>query len=317
MDPLSDVLQLVSAKSFITTGQIAGSSWAMQYPGFDGMKFMEMRKGKLWFRLADEQEWCRLSEGDCVILTRSASFVMATDPSVPPVDSLTVPYTRKNGLAEYGGQENIIFAGKMEIDESSAGHLLDVLPTVIMVKTGSESSSSINWLMARLHEESQTIRPGASLAASHLMQLVMIESIRSWILSDASEAGGWLGALRDPRIFRSMAAMHAEPQKNWQLNELAGLAGMSRAGFSRRFTISTGTSPLSYLAIWRMRLASKALRISSEPIKHIAYRLGYASESTFSTVFRRIYGESPSYHRAQGHKGPLLSLGPFRSKTNY
>lgn len=72
MDPLSDVLQLLSASSYITSGQSAGSCWSMRYPGFTGMKFISIRKGFLWFRLEAEKEWLRLHPGDGLILTRSA-----------------------------------------------------------------------------------------------------------------------------------------------------------------------------------------------------------------------------------------------------
>lgn len=311
MDPLSDILQLLAARSYITTGQSGGPSWSMRYPGFEGMKFLSLRQGYLWFRLDKDDSWRKLSPGDGVIITRSAPFLLATDPALQPVPSTTVPYVMRRGLADYGGTDNLLLAGKMEIDQAGAGSLLDVLPVAIPVVTGSDSSSVISWLMERLHAENQSLRAGSSLACNHLMQLVMIEGIRSWILSSDSELSGWMGALRDPRIMRALAAIHGEPEKSWQLMELAGIAGMSRAGFARRFSESTGTSPLSYLTNWRMHIASKALRLSNEPVKHLAFRLGYASESTFSTVFKRVYGVSPTLHRAQFAGGPTHKLLPF------
>ena len=57
MDPLSDVLQLLSASSYITSGQSAGPDWCMRYPGFSGMQFISLRKGSLWFRLESEKYW--------------------------------------------------------------------------------------------------------------------------------------------------------------------------------------------------------------------------------------------------------------------
>lgn len=314
MDPLSDVLQLLAASSYITTGQTAGPCWCMRYPGFSGMKFIALRKGTLWFRLEEEEEWHRMSPGDSIILTRSAPFLMATDPTLPSVSSESVPYERRNGIADYGGTDSLILAGKMEIDPRPASQLLGVLPVVIPIKTGSESSSTLYWLMARLHEENLSSRPGSSLASSHLMQLIMIEGIRSWIFSEESGLSGWMGALKDPRILKALGAMHTSPEKNWQLIELATIAGMSRAGFARRFSESTGTTPLSYLTHWRMHIASRALRLSSEPVKHLAFRLGYAAESTFSTVFKRVYGVSPTAHRTEYREGPVYPLKAWPNK---
>ncbi|EFJ2982978.1 AraC family transcriptional regulator [Escherichia coli] len=312
MDPLSDVLQLLSARSYITSGQTAGACWSMRYPGFPGMKFIALRKGHLWFRLEDGEVWTELFPGDAVILTRFAPFIMASDPTLTPVHSEQVPYQMRNGIADYGGSESIILAGKMDVDQAAAGQLLNVLPVVIPIRTGTDASSTLSWLMERIHEEKMLLRPGASLAGNHLIQLVMIEGIRSWILSEESALKGWMGALRDTRILRALGAIHSEPEKNWQLSELAEIAGMSRASFARKFNESTGTTPLSYLTHWRMQIASRALRLSREPIKQIAFRLGYAAESTFSTVFKRVYGVSPKAHRMQYHEGPVYPLGPYR-----
>ncbi|HHO0926636.1 TPA: AraC family transcriptional regulator [Escherichia coli] len=312
MDPLSDVLQLLSARSYITSGQTAGACWSMRYPGFPGMKFIALRKGHLWFRLEDGEDWTELFPGDAVILTRFAPFIMASDPTLTPIHSEQVPYQMRNGIADYGGSESIILAGKMDVDQTAAGQLLNVLPVVIPIRTGTDASSTLSWLMERIHEEKMLLRPGASLAGNHLIQLVMIEGIRSWILSEESALKGWMGALRDTRILSALAAIHSKPEKNWQFSELAEIAGMSRASFARKFNESTGTTPLSYLTHWRMQIASRALRLSREPIKQIAFRLGYAAESTFSTVFKRVYGVSPKAHRMQYHEGPVYPLGPYR-----
>ncbi|MGR5945383.1 AraC family transcriptional regulator [Enterobacter sp. C4G1] len=311
MDPLSDVLQLLSASSYITSGQSAGSCWAMRYPGFSGMKYISLRKGTLWFRLEAEQDWHLMNPGDGLILTRSTPFIMATDPNLSAVPSESVPYQRRDGIADYGGDDSILLAGKMEIDPMPAGLLLGLLPLVIPIKTGTGSSSTLYWLMARLHEENLSLLPGASLAGNHLMQLIMIEGIRGWICSEESGLSGWMGALRDPRILKALGAVHTTPERNWQLADLANVAGMSRAGFARRFNELTGTTPLSYLTHWRMHIASRALRLSSEPVKHLAFRLGYANESTFSTVFKRVYGMSPTAHRAQYREGPVYPLRPY------
>lgn len=63
MDPFSDVLNLLSARSYATAGLSAGNHWAMSFPGYNGLKFIFIKKGMFWFRLEAEPEWTQLSEG--------------------------------------------------------------------------------------------------------------------------------------------------------------------------------------------------------------------------------------------------------------
>ncbi|PWW07584.1 helix-turn-helix transcriptional regulator [Mangrovibacter plantisponsor] len=306
-DPLSDILQLLDARSYVTIGQRGGPAWSIRYNGFSGMKFINVRKGYLWFRLENEQRWKSLEPGDSVILTRFSPFIMATNPDIESIHFEDVHYEIIQGMAELGGNDNVILSGKMEVEKVTAGYLLDILPDVIFINHHSDSSSSLSWLMSTLHKEIQHQRPGSLLAGNHLMQLIMIESIRSWIISANAGLSGWMGALLDARIMRTLSAIHSDPARNWLLAELASLAGMSRTGFARLFIKLTGTTAIHYLIQWRMRVASKALRFSNESIKQIAYRVGYVSESAFSTVFKRTYGTSPSEHRISYRDGSSLN----------
>ncbi len=45
MDPFSDVLNLLSARSYATAGLSAGNHWAMSFPGYNGLKFIFIKKG--------------------------------------------------------------------------------------------------------------------------------------------------------------------------------------------------------------------------------------------------------------------------------
>lgn len=72
---------------------------------------------------------------------------------------------------------------------------------------------------------------------------------------------------------------------------------MSRTSFAERFRTVAGTTPLAYLARWRMALAQHALRSTDVRVGVLAAELGYASESAFSTAFKREIGEAPLHYR--------------------
>ena len=57
---------------------------------------------------------------------------------------------------------------------------------------------------------------------------------------------------------------------------------------------------MAYLIQWRMLLAGEKLTTARDSIAIIAQSLGYASESAFSTAFKRVMGCSPrQYGRAR------------------
>ncbi|WP_311932360.1 helix-turn-helix domain-containing protein [Microbispora sp. H11081] len=53
----------------------------------------------------------------------------------------------------------------------------------------------------------------------------------------------------------------------------------------------------NYLNRWRVLLAQRALRDEDVRVGSLAAELGYASESAFSTAFKREVGESPLRYR--------------------
>jgi AraC-like DNA-binding protein len=76
-----------------------------------------------------------------------------------------------------------------------------------------------------------------------------------------------------------------------------GRRSVSRTTFAERFRTVAGMPPLTYLNQWRMLLARRALRDRGLPITALATELGYASDSAFSTAFKRVVGESPLRYR--------------------
>lgn len=92
--------------------------------------------------------------------------------------------------------------------------------------------------------------------------------------------------------------MHVQFEREWSLEELAGLARMSRSGFALTFKKKVGVSPMDYLANWRMQVACELLQAGNESRSAIASAVGYASESAFSVAFNKIVKCRPGAYRA-------------------
>jgi AraC-like DNA-binding protein len=98
--------------------------------------------------------------------------------------------------------------------------------------------------------------------------------------------------LADPRLGKALIALHTEPSRDWELTEMASIAGMSRARFAMHFRDVTGETPANYLASWRITLAQSLLR-AGRPIKHVSLEVGYGSPSALTRAFVRKIGMSP------------------------
>ena len=296
-DPFSDILRLTNAESLMTGGFTAGGTWAIRFPAPDKIKFFAVVKGSCWVCIDGEAEPIRFETGDVGLLTAKRSFVLASDPDVPPIEAMSVFSRAKTSSAALGdGNDFGHVGGHLLLDPASGRLLLDVLPPWIHVPAASPQATTFRWLLDRLVEEKTSDLPGASLVAAQLAQLLFIQILRAH-LKTSEPMAGWLRALGDPRIAPALRLMHDDPARPWQLDELAKACAMSRTTFAFHFKKSAGVAPLTYLAQWRMRLAERTLRERNTPVALIAQSLGYTSESAFSNAFKRMTGQSPKAYR--------------------
>ena len=129
-----------------------------------------------------------------------------------------------------------------------------------------------------------------------LAEVLFILIIRSY-LERADVEEGFLLALKDERISNSLKAMHEQPAKDWTLQKLAGVAGMSRSLYSKEFKKLAGETPLSYLTNWRILKAKELLPDNKKNISEVASDVGYQSEAAFNRLFKSKTGETPAGYR--------------------
>lgn len=191
----------------------------------------------------------------------------------------------------------MLLCGVISFDLVAGAKLIDQLPPVIHLDH--LSSTLDTWLQTTVRfisEEASEIKAGGETIMSHLADIIVIQTIRQWIEQSPEAQRGWLGALRDPKLGKALSAIHSQPSETWTVERLANTAGMSRSGFSARFTEVIGTPVNQYLVQWRMNLARAKLLSNSIPLGQLAEELGYQSEAAFSRAYKRTMGESPVRH---------------------
>ena len=236
-----------------------------------------------------------------------APFRLASDLSLPAVEAYTVfAPAREGGVARWnGGGDFFLVGARFVLAGRHAALLLGMLPPIVHI-TAEADQTALRWSVERMMQELRERRPGGYLIAEHLAHMMLVQALRLHAAEGLGHGVGWLFALADKQIGAAISAVHADPARDWSLQDLAATAGMSRSTFAQKFKAAVGESPMEYLTRWRMFLAGDRLENTADSISAIALSLGYESESAFSTAFKRVMGSPPRrYGRERGPADPV------------
>lgn len=110
--------------------------------------------------------------------------------------------------------------------------------------------------------------------------------------------------LLDPRVQRCVWEVKNNPMSHrFTEKELAGFAGVSVGQLNRLFQKHFGQTSGAWMDRSRLENA-KHLLTTSQPVKEIAYNLGFSSPQHFASWFRKMIGQTPSGWR-KGNRSAL------------
>ncbi|WP_437881103.1 cupin domain-containing protein [Pseudomonas sp. LRF_L74] len=185
----------------------------------------------------------------------------------------------------------------LSFDGGATNPIASALPDVICLPLADINGAEP--VLTLLFEEAFEQRCGRIALVERLFEVVMIQILRQ-LMESGEVKGGMLSGLSHPRLRNALVAMHEAPEKEWTLEELAGVAGMSRSVFATSFRTTVGITPGQYLQGWRVRIVQKALR-RGRPLKMIAAEVGYGSEAALSRAFKAQSGQSPREWKGSLH----------------
>lgn len=100
------------------------------------------------------------------------------------------------------------------------------------------------------------------------------------------------------RLSRVVEYIEAHLDREIELTDMAATAGMSAHYFSELFKQSVHLSPYQYVLRRRIERARKLLNDPAVTVFEAAIRSGFADQSHFTKIFRRVTGVTPSGYRA-------------------
>ena len=289
-DPLAEIVNLLRPTASFTKLVQGAGSWRVHRRELGRPFYCAVLEGGCRLAVAGQAPLV-LSAGDFVLIPFARNFSTSSLDLEPAAPGETPPPVElRPGVFKLGdGEPNVRqLLGYGRFGSSDVTLLTSLLPPVVHVR----GEARLTTLVQLIDGETRADRPARDVVLTHLLEVLMIEALRT--TAETSASPGLLRGLADARLSAALRCMHDRPAAAWSVKALAQAAGLSRSAFFERFRRGVGLAPMDYLLGWRMTLARDLLRQKGMRVAEVAQRTGYSSASTFSVAFARYCGVSPS-----------------------
>lgn len=290
VDPLAEVVMLLQPGAPFSKLVSGAGRWSVSRSEYGRPFFCVILHGAA--RLAvDGHEPLVLQKGDFVLIPSARDFTMSgTGPTTPetidPSTSDLIQGEIRHGT-QSGPPDVQLLVGYCVFGSTDASLLVSLLPQLVHVR----GEARLGTLVQLVGDESRALRPARDVVLARLLEVLLIEALRS---TQTAVSPGLLRGLADERLSFAIRAMHEAPTRRWTVALLAKEAALSRSAFFARFSRAVGVAPIEYLLAWRMAMAKRLLRRKEGDMAEVAERVGYGSASAFSVAFTRYAGQPPT-----------------------
>ncbi|GGZ02842.1 AraC family transcriptional regulator [Pseudoduganella plicata] len=298
IDPLAEAVTLLQPHARFSKVVSAAGPWRVRRRELHQPFYCAILEGACLLQVPDHDP-IALLQGDFVLVPSACGFTISGVAPPPAESADSVPTLLPNGEFRHGpvdARADVqMLLGYCTFDSPDAALLVSLLPQLVHVR----GEPRLATLVCLVGDESRAERPAREEVLSRLLEVMLIEALRSAAGTVASP--GLLRGLADERLAMALRRIHEDVARPWTVAQLAQEAALSRSAFFERFSRALGVAPMTYLLAWRMALAKRLLRQREAGIAAIAERVGYGSASAFSVAFARHVGLPPGrYLREQG-----------------
>lgn len=255
------------------------------------------------YRRADNSEWTHETNGDYALLTCFRGFVQYSSSTIGGILSAdqTLIFEPNTSIAiksQMAEAMLLTLSASMLIPHAISMRLITPQSSPAFSPDAVTLEVRLLDVLRALASEIVGNDAGKEVVMNALVQQLSIGLLRGYAAVryspdlELSRAG-----ILDRRIRRSVELMHAQPDQELSLKDLAHASYLSPFHFSRLFKKITGVTPHNYLAHVRVVHAKRLLADPGLSITAVGARVGYLSASHFSQAFRLATGTTPRAFR--------------------
>jgi AraC family transcriptional regulator len=190
---------------------------------------------------------------------------------------------------------SVRFASLAVDPEEIVARLGDAIPRDTLLEPQLNVVDERLWqLGSTLARESAQPDAYSSLACDSLVTLLLVQLFRS---KEQRSTPARVARLSPAQLRRVTEHIESQLAERISLAELAQLAGTSQSHFCHAFKATTGLAPHRWQLEARIRHSQALLSCRHSSVADVALATGFADQSHFTRVFRRVVGETPASWR--------------------
>lgn len=282
---IDDLIQLAQISGRMDTLCQLGGQWKIQHSEQSQQAVLHLlTAGSAFFN------GLKLEAGDIIFLPRSPVHELHSEKALFPT-TIETQLGLLNLKTNHYPVETELLCATFYYEKSA--FLMDGLPDFIHFNIRELSFPEMIDLIRRENQNE-----GSLSLINYLSQVLLIDLLRTYFKREKSAfPTGIFKAVQHPKMGKCLRQLFAEPEKNWDLNQMAEMVHLSRSQFIRLFKQQLNTTPHQFLQMIRLQKAGVLLKNSPESILQIALQLGFSSETHFGRLFKRFYGLTPNQYR--------------------
>jgi AraC-like DNA-binding protein len=315
MDLLSDILQEAGLKRRLIDLRRLDAQSALQFPCEKSMGLHVVTRGRAFIHSTSLEEPLAIEAGSVVLMARGCTHVLSTLPTYDPAQVLQVTGDLATTPMAYNPSPDAstLISGAYQFWHDPVHALFREIPDWFVLDGQNLAKfHPLTLTIGLLDEELNRPSMGGQTIMYGLLDVIFTYLIREMVDQIGQARTGWSQAVADVQIRKAVTVMHEDPAHGWTLEELAKQAGLSRTLLAERFRRTMGDTPLSYLRCLRVQKAMTLLSDANDSLEQVARAVGFSDAFSFSKVFKKITGQSPSAFRRQAR---LDQTSPWKLRT--
>src|ERR1700722_16529979 len=208
MDPLSEVFGSMRIQDAIVRRVEATAPWGVRYSGDVGLRvrFGLVVRGAAFLRFKNQRRTIALSSGDLgIFILNNEPFTLTDHPRSAVRDYREVRKLEVDGVIHVGGggPPTTMVGGSFGMSRFGAPVISRILPPFLHLRLEQNPSQTFRSVLDLLAAE--TAQPGTSPSCLiSLFELFFVYAIRAYASGSAAPPKGWLAALSDKHLSKSI-----------------------------------------------------------------------------------------------------------------